>query len=203
MQDPVRNIRNHINRELPGKKEMLSEIRINQMNTIHHSTPPLEAAVLVLLYKKNNTWHIPLIQRTIDNHAHSGQISLPGGRYEETDRNLMHTALRETEEEIGVAQDDIEILGQLTPIYIPPSNFNVAPFVGVFKNGLPVFTPDKKEVDHIINISYNSLCNPQHIATDSFHVRDMRFTTPCFKINGYTIWGATAMMLNEFIAVSK
>lgn len=206
MHELIRNIKNQIIHRLPGDsahREMFSNIRVEQMKTIHHNEPPRESAVLILLYEKGHSWHIPLIKRTIDNHAHSGQIALPGGRYEAIDGNLMNTALRETEEEIGIAKDDIEILGPLTPLYIPPSNFNVAPFIGRYKKGVPAFTPDHKEVDHIINITYDSLRNPDSISTDSFRVRDIELSTPCFKINGYTIWGATAMILNEFISLTR
>ncbi len=159
-----------------------------------------KSSVLILLYPKNNTLYIPFIQRHIYNGAHSGQISLPGGKYELSDKNLKHTALRETEEEIGIKPDSIEILGQLSSIYIPNSNFNVMPYIG-FTNNTPVFTPDPFEVHSIIEAPLSKLIDPYSLDRYEKVINGVQIVAPCFNINNHKIWGATAMIISEFIDI--
>ncbi len=202
----INKIKKEIVNGLPGAKahrEMLSAIRENQMMKFASSSSPMDAAVLILLYKKGDDWHIPFIKRAEDKYAHSGQISLPGGKSETYDTNLQHTALRETEEEIGISQRDIELIGNLTSLYIPPSNFNVAPFAGIFTGKEIKFIPEKSEVDYVIEISVKELMNPQNLTCRDFNVKDLHFSTPCFNIRGDIIWGATAMIINEFLSITN
>lgn len=202
----IDSIKNTLKAGLPGKAahdEMMSSLRQSQLRQVTHNQAPLDAAVLILLYKKEGEWHIPFIRRTVDNHAHSGQISLPGGRYETTDTNLRYTALRETEEEIGVSVNEVETLGNLTSLYIGPSNFNVTPFAGIYTGNDINFVPDKNEVDHIIEVPVKRLMNPESIISHEFNVGEINFSTPCFDIDGDIIWGATAMIINEFLSLTK
>lgn len=157
-----------------------------------------QSAVLALFYPKNNgEAHIVLTQRPVYAGAHSGQISFPGGQVEPQDVDYQATALREANEEVGIITDDVLVGGQLSELYIPPSNFLVFPFVG-FLDYCPVFFPDSKEVVNIIELSVPDLLNDSYLSTESIVANNIfRFTTPCFNFNGTVVWGATAMMLAE------
>lgn len=155
-----------------------------------------ESSVLILLYKKGDELWIPFIKRPQYNGVHSGQVSLPGGKYEPSDLDLMITALRETQEEIGIHPEKVEILGQLTPIYIPNSNFNVSPFVG-FLSENPEFHPDSIEVETIIEAPLKQLMAPETIEYFKKVINGHSLEAPFFNINNYQIWGATAMIISE------
>lgn len=204
--DFINNIKNSLSLPLPGKtahSQMLSAQRMRELNTFKHIVPPVNSAVLIMLYKNNNEWYIPFIKRAIDNHIHSGQVALPGGKVEISDENLKITALRETFEEIGIPQEEITILGELTPLYIPPSNYQVYPFIGYCRNPSPNFKPDNKEVDHIIPIPVRLFSETGTLQNREFNVKQLHFSSPCFEIDGDIIWGATAMIINEFLALSE
>lgn len=163
-----------------------------------------ESAVLVLFYPWQSDWHLVLIQRTNDNpnDRHGGQISFPGGRQETMDENLQATALREAEEEIGITCGDIQIMGALTDLYIPVSNFKVQPYVGVV-DYKPEFTPQLSEVANILSPSFNSLQNG-----NSLQYTDMRLNShltikkvPYFAVDDHIVWGATAMIISEVLVM--
>jgi 8-oxo-dGTP pyrophosphatase MutT (NUDIX family) len=159
------------------------------------------SSVLFLLYVQDDAVHFPLIIRSSDGTVHSGQVGLPGGRYEEQDKALSTTAMRETEEEIGVPQHQIELLGKLTPIYIPPSNFMVHPFIGML-TGTAIFSHDTKEVERIIPFALQDLLNqPLRVEKEVTLTSGRTLITPAFVHHGVTIWGATAMMMNELKAI--
>ena len=158
---------------------------------------PKIAAVLALFYP-NNTDDLTLLltKRASYNGTHSDQISFPGGKIEKSDNNLSQTALRETFEEVGVLQEKIEILREITDVYIPPSNFLVTPFISVTKTK-PIFKVNS-EVAEIIEISVLDLLDEKSIGSIQITTSYMKETTvPCFTINGSIIWGATAMILSE------
>lgn len=164
-----------------------------------------EACVLCLLYLKNNEWHIVLTQRvsTNTNDRHSGQMSFPGGKYEPTDSTYENGALRETEEEVGIAADDITILGKLTPLYIPVSNFYVHPFVGVL-DYVPAFTPEVQEVQEIVETPLSLLLEDSTRQITDLTIRGYAIKeVPYFNVYGKVVWGATAMMLSEFVDIIK
>jgi 8-oxo-dGTP pyrophosphatase MutT (NUDIX family) len=168
------------------------------------------AAVLMLLYPSQSTtkdgnqkfdWGLPLVLRPQYEgmHNHGGQIGLPGGGKEEQDENLMMTAIRETQEEIGVIVPKINILGSLSELYIPPSDSLVTPFVG-FLDAKPSFIPDPKEVDRIIEAPLSFLQNPQlRMQKQVILPNKIILDVPYFAVHEDSIWGATAMMLNEFL----
>ena len=133
---------------------------------------------------------------------HSGQISFPGGRYEESDNTLEYCALRETEEEVGVSIDEVTVIGQLSELYIPVSNFQVYPFVGYVKS-TPIFVPQPSEVQHVIEVPIEMLKDVSNQKTIDYRVRKniILKNTPYFDFYGNMVWGATAMMLSEFRAV--
>jgi 8-oxo-dGTP pyrophosphatase MutT (NUDIX family) len=163
------------------------------------------ANVLCLLYPKNGKWHIPLIQRVItEKDKHSGQISFPGGKMEPTDNSRQAGALRETNEEIGVPVSDISILGGLSSLYIPASNFQVYPFIG-FMNYAPTFIPQESEVAEVVEVELEQLIHPATLKYKSITFRN-NFNiknVPYFDVNNKTVWGATAMMLSEFVEIVK
>ncbi len=158
---------------------------------------PVKAAVLAFFYpSKDNKTYFLLTKRAKYNGTHSAQISFPGGKFESNDISLINTAIRETEEEVGVNSKDIEIFREMTDIYIPPSNFIVRPFLG-FTNTYPTFIKNE-EVDEIIEISLKDFMNEKNISETILSTSyAKKMTVPCFVLNGYTVWGATAMILNE------
>ena len=164
--------------------------------------PPIKSAVLILLYEDEHQ-HIrfPLIQRPIYNGTHSGQVSLPGGKVEKGDASIFQTALRETEEELGINTDNIEVIGQLSDLFIWVSNYMVTPIVGITQIK-PVFTKDDNEVDAIIETDLFDIIDPAKRKDDTIVVREKyRIKTPYFNIDDRIVWGATAMILSEFSMV--
>lgn len=155
--------------------------------------------VLVLLYCLEGELHLVLTRRREDLNSHAGQISFPGGRneYPET---LSHTALRETQEEIGVLPTAVSLLGPLSHLYIPPSDFEVHPFVGWHQDGKrPNFIPHTHEVAEILEVPLRHLLDPATRREEPWELRGMQVMVPFFDVFGHKVWGATAMMLSEFI----
>lgn len=157
-----------------------------------------KAAVMALFYPDahKNTQLLLILRKTYQG-VHSNQIGFPGGKVENTDKDLLHTALRETFEEVGVPEDKVTVLKELTKIYIPPSNFMVQPYLGLYKNPKP-FCMQEEEVEDLVQVSLVDFLDEknkieQHLSTS--YANDI--LVPAFKLNGYTVWGATAMMLNE------
>jgi len=163
-----------------------------------------KSSVMILLYPdhKGNPYLV-FIKRVEYKGVHSGQISFPGGKAEKTDANVIQTALRETEEEIGIASKDISVLGMLSELYVPPSNFIIYPIVGML-NDQPVFKPDNKEVAHIIEVPLSFFLNKQAIGNHSVSTYDgSQYLVPGFLVGTNLIWGATAMILSELILIIK
>lgn len=158
---------------------------------------PKLAAVLMLLYPKNEITHLALIVRNSYPGVHSSQIGFPGGKVEESDANLEETALRETHEEVGISPDKVEIIKPFSQIYIPPSNFLVAPFMGISHQELN-FIPDLDEVKRVLEF-------PLEAFLDDNTITNVKMTTsyatdievPAFMVEKYVVWGATAMMMSE------
>lgn len=157
------------------------------------------AAVLVLLYEKANQWWVVLTRRRDDLRKHAGQISLPGGS-QDPGESLVETALRETEEEIGVGPKQIDLLGQLNPVYIPPSDFTVTPFVGT-SQGRPDFQRQVEEVAEILETPLDLLLDERSFANGSVKhgVGDRTIEAPHFVFGSHQIWGATALILSELV----
>jgi 8-oxo-dGTP pyrophosphatase MutT (NUDIX family) len=198
----INNLTQKLALPLPGLQvqlRMTSNRRSREMMEFRHSDQAIKSSVLILLYpgKKNTQPFFVVILRPTYEGIHSGQISLPGGRFELSDENLMQTALRETSEEIGMNPAEVTIIGKLTELYIPPSNYMVQPFVG-FTRSFPVFIPHPKEVEKIIEIPVKQLLDNNNLVQKEISIGGIQFTAPSFVIDGTTIWGATAMILNEF-----
>lgn len=164
---------------------------------------PKFAAVNILLYLKEDGWYFPLMLRSEnENDRHSGQISLPGGKRDAADRSFEDTAKRETHEEIGISQHYIRIIRAMSPIFIPPSNFYVHPFISFTKKN-PEFYLQEAEAKELIEVPVSSILQldeePKLMALpDSRSVE-----VPVIDFNGYIIWGATSMILSEFRQLLK
>ena len=159
------------------------------------------AAVLISLYQHDGEWRFPLIRRTVDGFAHSGQIALPGGRRDGDESNVQ-TALREAHEEVNILPDNVEVIGKTSLLPIPVSNHIVQPVVG-YTHNKPDFIPEPKEVAEIFSVSINSLCE-REIQYELRHFKNRDWEIPFFEIGGHKVWGATAMILSEFrILVTK
>lgn len=159
------------------------------------------AAVLISLYQQDGEWLFPLIRRTIDGFAHSGQIALPGGRRDGTESNIQ-TALREAHEEVNILPELVEVIGKTSLLPIPVSNHIVQPVVG-YTRDKPDFIPEPREVAEIFSVSIKSLCE-RDIQYELRHFKSRDWEIPFFEINGHKVWGATAMILSEFrILVTK
>jgi len=165
---------------------------------------PVTSSVLLLCYPLlNGKAGILLIERQQYPGHHSGQISFPGGRVEASDKGLDKTALRETYEETGVNPFDIILIGKLTPLYIPPSNHLVYPFAGVAEKH-PEFRADPAEVARILEVPLCSFLDPANIQNKIIRLKNgTEVQTPCYLIDGHVIWGATAMILYEFMDLLK
>mgnify|MGYP005863382705 CR=1 FL=1 len=155
------------------------------------------AGVVSLLYPKAGQTYMAFILRKTYKGVHSNQIGFPGGRLEEEDENLLQTALRETEEEIGIAAHSIHIIKSLTDLYIPPSNFLVHPFLG-YVDFEPLFVLQETEVEQLIEIPLSVClddCNLTSEIIDASYAKNVE--VPAFNFNGQVVWGATAMILSE------
>lgn len=157
------------------------------------------SSVLALLYCHTEELHLIFTRRRDDLSTHAGQISFPGGKHDPPE-SLCDTALRETYEELGIPSQEIVVLGELTPLYIPPSGFKVHPFVGWYANGnSPRFTPNENEVAEIIQAPLDELFDPTIRHEESWQLRGYKVQVPFFDIQGHKVWGATAMMLSELL----
>jgi 8-oxo-dGTP pyrophosphatase MutT (NUDIX family) len=164
---------------------------------------PRKAAVLMLFYPKNKKTHLVLIIRNSYFGVHSSQIAFPGGKVEHNDESIEYTALRETEEEIGIPIDKITVIKAFTEVYIPPSNFMVFPFLGYCKEEL-VFKPDPKEVAGILELSLADFLDENAIVNKTMSTSySANILVPAFKIQEHYVWGATAMMMSELKEILK
>jgi len=154
------------------------------------------SGVLILLFYSDGDLETVFIQRTSFG-LHGGQISLPGGKKEEQDFDITETALREASEEIGVDRSKIVVIGRLTPLYVPHSNFCITPVVG-FQEEVPEFKINEAEVQSVIRVKLKDLFDQQNRAVQNFLRTGYSIEAPCYKANGHIIWGATAMIMSEF-----
>ena len=157
-----------------------------------------QAAVLALVYPDGQfTTNLALILRNTYHGVHSAQVGFPGGKVEIEDPDLEATALRETEEEIGVDRTSIQIIKEMTDVYIPPSNYNVRPFLGMCDH-IPDFSKQDEEVRDILEVPLEHLLSDERVVTEKVATSyQLEIDVPAFKLNDQIVWGATAMMLSE------
>lgn len=196
-----------LQRPLPGQDAQWRMAHLARRGEFPIPDSARKAGVLAMFYPNaQGEWQLALIER-VSHHPgdrHGGQISFPGGRYEDGDGTLMQTALRETREEIGVDTSDVKVLGPLTELYIPVSNYLVHPFVGILPY-TPVFSPQWDEVQSVVEASLESL-----LQASTRQITDLQLSTnillkevPYFNVSGKVVWGATAMILNELLEVME
>lgn len=190
------------NLPLPGEdshNKMSPQLRIQWLkeNKVQDANPK-RAGVMALFYPDvEQETRLLLILRKVYQGVHSNQIGFPGGKVEKIDKNLMETALRETHEEVGVPPSEVEVIKELSEVYIPPSNFLVKPYIGLYPSPRP-FVKEDFEVESLVEVYLKDFLD------DSNHINEVLTTSyaknidvPAFKLNGYTVWGATAMVLSE------
>jgi len=190
------------NLELPGVKaqhKLAPLLRIQELTDLDiEAKKPNKAGVMALFYPdKNEITHLVLILRKTYKGVHSNQVGFPGGRVENFDKNLKHTALRETEEEVGIPQADVRVVKKLTKLYIPPSNFWVHPYVGLIDR-TPNLIPQESEVEKILEIDLEHFMDERNLISQELSTSYAKnIQVPAFSLNGHVVWGATAMMLSE------
>lgn len=191
---------------LPGEAAQNRMSKIYRSHSLDKRTATArKAGVMALFYPKNKEWNLVFIERVKNKKdRHSGQISFPGGSFDQEDITFVRTAVRETEEEIGVPGEQINVLGELSPLYIPISNFLVHPFVG-YVDFTPEFRPEIKEVHSILEAPFAPFLDRNAISTTHIQLPNnlVLNDVPHFEVKKKVIWGATAMMMNELIEVVK
>jgi 8-oxo-dGTP pyrophosphatase MutT (NUDIX family) len=194
-----------LKKPLPGweaHRKMINYARPKSTVAEHIDPGAKRGSVLALLYPVETEPHLVLMLRTPHRGAHGSQISFPGGRHEENDRDMLDTALREAQEEVGIDRNQVEVIGQLSKIYIPPSRFLVTPFLG-FSRNRPSFIPEPLEVAEIIEAPLKSFLDPLNIKKKPIFVKvlNREVEVKYFDIQGHVVWGATAMMLSELVDI--
>ena len=199
----INNIKTRLNEPLPGSSAhiKLAPYRKDTLNTDFSKYNPKLASTLLLLYQKNEKTNFVLIQRPDYSGTHGGQISFPGGKKEKNE-SLIETAIRETNEEIGIETSEIKILGKLSQVYVPPSNFLITPYIG-YADKMPIFNPDPSEVTKVLEIELNELLKEDVIKEKIITVgaktnNPMNINVPYLDLNNQVVWGATGVILSEF-----
>jgi len=183
--------RSHAKMSPPYRLEMAKKLQAQGVEA-------KKAGVLSLFYPNQDfETCMALILRKSYSGVHSAQVAFPGGRYELQDEDLMQTALRETKEEIGVSPRLLSVLKPMSPLYIPPSNYLVHPFVGLAYS-TPQFTKQESEVDDIIQVKLLDLLDEANAITTKVSTSyNVDVTVPAYQLNGHIVWGATAMIMSE------
>ncbi len=201
----VHKLSHRLEKPLPGREAQVKmapypvdESRFKE----NLSNPSKPGGVMILLYPHNGDIYLPLMKRPTYAGAHSGQVSFPGGKFEQEDVDLRTTALRETEEEIGVRSEKVEVIGSLSDLFIIASNFKVYPSVG-YVNERPVFVPDAVEVESVLEVSLSQLRDESKRGVEQMTFGNYTIHSPYFDVEGHVVWGATAMMLSEFLHVTE
>ena len=207
MHELIDQLKTALQNPLPGVEShdaMMRQKRPTPTEIRDQGLPHKESAVLILLYPKENTPHIVLTLRPSYDGVHAGQVSFPGGKVEIDDRDLIDTALREAEEEVSIKRKDVEIIGQLTELYIPPSRFIVQPVVA-FSAQEPQFSPDPVEVEKVIQTPLSRIVEDDVIRDKEIFLPKYNTTieTSYFDIDEQVVWGATAMILSELRSVLR
>ncbi len=202
--DRIKEIADRLKGDLPGVSahELMAPYQRKTANDIVvEKKEHRRAATLMLLYPKKSEWYFALMLRPDYDGVHGGQVSFPGGKIEQGE-TPEQAAIRECEEEIGIDQESIQLLGKLTDVYIPPSNILVNPFIG-YIDYEPVFYPDAVEVEQVLEVPLKDVFNQELVKQKKVKVgrySDQPFTieVPYFEFCYQTVWGATALMIAEF-----
>ena len=191
------HLKRQLETRLPGSTshlKMLPPGRVLEFPSEQNSF--LESAVLIVLFPFREQIGTCLIRRPASMKNHAGQIAFPGGKREKEDLSLIRTALREAREEIGIDPDSVEILGELSTVYVQVSKFLIKPVLGWLQQ-MPELVADLAEVDEVICISLEDLANQANRCDREMETMTGKLSVPGYEINGLFIWGATAMILAE------
>lgn len=206
MADFIEKLGSKLTEPLPGLEAHLKMAHF--VRRYYTQAPPQarQAGVMAVFIPKRDEWHLVLIERhPNDRDHHGGQVSFPGGKFEESDTSMLHTALRETEEEIGIALETVKVLGKLSDLYIPVSNFQVHPFVGYLEQLPSGYRMQDGEVSNVLEIPFS------HFQSENFRkYTDIQVSqqlklknVPYFDVEGRVLWGATAMMISELVEIMR
>ncbi len=185
---------------LPGEKAQMKMAPRGPGHRAPHNHPTRQSAVLALIHLSDGALSLPFTLRPTNLGHHGGEISLPGGGVEACDQTMAATALRETEEELGISIADVAILGKLTPLYIAPSRNIVHPYIG-WLPALPALNPDPREVDAVLDVPLARLLDRSSLDVHLWRRNGEKRSAPCYRIGDAHIWGATAMILSELLTV--
>lgn len=186
----------------PKMLELLLEEERNA-TTQFKQKPPRICAVMMAVYEQEGALYFPMMLRPMKSRAHPGQISFPGGKKEKADQDLIETAIRETEEEVGVKVPRKNIIGRLTSVYIPPSNSLVTPILA-YLDHKPTYTIAPDEVEIALDISIADLANPINKKVKKVVLTNGEyFEMPAFAVQDVLIWGGSARMIMEFNKLMK
>ncbi|MBI1315709.1 NUDIX domain-containing protein [bacterium] len=197
----IQTLEERLSGELPGWAAQRRAAPPNRAP--NPTTPPPDArfaSVLIALYPFEERIHTGLILRPSYPGVHGGQVAFPGGKREPEDTDDIATALREAEEEVGLARHLSRVVGCLSPVYIPPSRYWVHPVVSVLDHR-PAFVPDQHEVERVLELPLAQFTGPEVLRNAEFGQGEQRFETPAYHWNNFVIWGATAMMISELMAL--
>lgn len=197
----ISELRIQLKKALPGEAAQL-KMAPSYRHLIPINEKSGDAGVMLLIYPLSGELTTVFMQRTEYPGLHSGQISFPGGRFEHDDIDLRTTALRETEEEFGINAPSIDVLGKLSPLFIPVSCIEVHPYIGYLAER-PMFLPNPKEVACLIEVKISDLLKASIIKKKPHLYKDFNGSIPYYEVNGSHIWGATAMILAEFTEVIR
>jgi 8-oxo-dGTP pyrophosphatase MutT (NUDIX family) len=162
---------------------------------------PREGAVLIVVFPESKGISTVMIQRAIYDGVHSGQIAFPGGRRDQNDKTLIETALREAQEEVGIMTSSMKVLGTLSKLYIPPSNFDVLPVVAYLSNP-PDLKIQKEEVSEAFYVPLKELVNPENCRLSTIDLKNFGLSkVPSYCVEDKVIWGATAMIISELLTI--
>jgi len=201
----INSLKYALQQELPGLNAQLMLAPAHRNRLIREGRSPenaMQSSVLILIFPgKNNLPETVFMKRVEYDGVHSGQISFPGGKREKTDHSEIDTALREAGEEIGIKPEEVSVIGTLTPLFVPPSNFIISPVVA-FAQQKPYFIPDMNEVAEIFTVPLDFFLEPSEAKKHTVHLSDgQTVLVPGYKVNNHLIWGATAMIISELCAV--
>ena len=197
----ITDLKNRLNNELPGDLAHQKMMSYNRpfASEVKKNKAYRESAVLILFYPINEIPHVVFILRQSYDGVHSAQVGFPGGKKEETDRDLVQTALREANEELKILDKEVFIIGELSELYVPPSNFLISPFIG-YTNTRPSFVKDEYEVAEIIEVPIHDILGNEYLTTTTISLPNgAKLKVPCFQFNNRIVWGATAMIVQELI----
>jgi 8-oxo-dGTP pyrophosphatase MutT (NUDIX family) len=205
MQSFIDLLKTELLKSLPGTDVQWQMASSDRMIKNFPRTPGKDAriaAVLILLFPDNGSVCTIFMQRHNYDGVHGGQISFPGGKAESSDENIIETAIREANEETGVDPATISVIGTLTPLFIPVSNMIVTPVIGWTKKK-PVFNHQVEEVVFLFEANIKRLLDPSIVRSKPFNIRGEMIDVKYFDYEGNVIWGATAMILHEFLTIIK